>query len=394
MTDREALDAVRTILRDASQPFRKRGQAAITYIQNRIKSPPDFKPDRTALETVLAKLQGTGTWKSRVNKSLDIINAALLVPVEHFESVPAGANLQDVLRQAGEGAKLQLPSSLKLSGAVTPWPNQHLRGPCAITPAAGQDYGINGKTNEAAGCVYEDLQMSGFGRRALVPWEGSTVLRGSYNENGEMGIGVDGEGADLDWVILDHVETSRNGKAEWVGHGAAGYKFFHYRRSRVIEHTAIGNTGNGGWWDAECGDAEVHGGLYKDNQQKHLFFEKCGGNHPASYSYPGGQTLSQPRGVPYEGLWLVDGPTLQHSNYARDNGNGGVYMVASKNAIIKNIKASDNKMAVCVRNDEARMQDDHPGWKVTNVEIWDSTNDYGNDTVVIGTDVGSGVTRK
>jgi len=316
-----------------------------------------------------------------------------------FLVMPAGASPQAFLTSAGAGAKIQLPATLKLSGTLTPLPKQHLRGPCTITPATNLSIGINCKTKLAKETIFENLDMSGFGLRALVPWEGTVVKGGRYHHNGEMGIGCDTEGAIIEVITLDSIEVDHNGKDEFIGHGAAGVKFFHVNKTKLINVNSHDNTGNGLWWDAECGYADVIGGVVENNLKKGVFWEKCGGNHgdgwvnplPGAQKYAGG-------GVPYDGMLTVKGVRIQNNNRKPDGsvdsvqGNAGIYSAGSKNINISNCTFGGNTRAIIIRNDQDRLLDDHAGWVVSNVTIDDSSNKYNGDDVAIGNDV-TGVTR-
>lgn len=308
-------------------------------------------------------------------------------PPDNFEQVPAGANLQDVLRQAGPGAHLQLPAKLVLTGTVVPLDGQYLRGPCVITPAnPGIGLGFNCSSSGVEDVTWEKLDVSGFAKRGIQPFFGCTLKFVHTHHNGEMGVGFDGKGGDGTVFTMIDCETDHNGDVSLLGHGASGVKLFHVKRSKFVRLNTHENVGNGWWCDAECGYAEILGGGSWGNWRKAYFWEKCGGNHGAGVRNSDGQ--------PYDGMLTIDGVNARDNNKDGGTGHAGVYIVASKNAVVKNSTFGGNDgYGITVRNDPARVADDHPGWPVSNVEISDSTNTMNGDKVTIGSDVGNGVRR-
>ena len=333
------------------------------------KAASDLLACQTKLDSTTHELQTAQAALAQAQLDLKACQDAAKPPASDFQVVPLGANLQAVLKEAGTGAKLQLPATLKFAGTVTPLPGQHLRGPCVITPVnlgGPPGFGFNCKTNDAINTTFESLDVSGFGLRGLVPWYGSLIKGGHYHYNGEMGCGFDGEGAKQEACTYDGVEIDHNGKAEFLGHGASGIKHFHVWKTVVKNCHVYDNMGNNVWGDFNCGDFIVTDNTLTGALRKAVFYEKCG----ASGVRPGDPTWDAENGL------VVTGNTITGNGKEGGASDAGVAAISSKHVLIENnvFGNAGKHIGIYIRDDPNRLD---PG-------KWDGKIGFHPSDVVIG----------
>jgi hypothetical protein len=288
--------------------------------------------------------------------------------------VAATDDIGSAVSDAPPGARVCLAANAvyRVSSPLRPRTGQTIVGPAALVGEGlsdAQDV-VELKTGPGVGSVdvtLIDLDISGGGRNGVGCWIGTTVEGGRIHDNPKDGIGCDLEGNAGD-VVVDGVEIDHNGSVESLGWGAAGIKWFHADGVTVRNSSIHDNIGNGVWCDGNCGDLDVVDNVITGNTRKGVFYEKSGGSHI--------------RGVSYTGFATIRGNVIQRNNLeGSETAHAGISIIASRNVLVVGNTFGDNAdQAIHIRNDDARLHDDKPGFVVGNVTA--GANDLNGERIV------------
>ncbi|HSL10598.1 MAG TPA: right-handed parallel beta-helix repeat-containing protein, partial [Actinomycetota bacterium] len=227
--------------------------------------------------------------------------------------VPAGGDIQVAADEHGPGATICLTGSYVVAEPLRPHDGQRFVGPASIEAGPDVHTGFELKGDDSGIAVNAedvtliDLDVHGFGLRAVECWSGMTILGGTFHDNGRNGIGCGLEYGDGP-VVIDGAEIYENGTEEQLGRGSGGIKLarlgpggFTLRDSSVHD-----NLGNGVWCDVQCiGTFLIEGNTIEGNTRKGVLYEKSG----ASDEYIDGK--------------IVEGEALVRANTVTGNGAEG-----------------------------------------------------------------------
>jgi len=271
--------------------------------------------------------------------------------------VGTGANVQAAVDANPAGTAFCLRGTYKFAKPVVPKPGQSFVGPAAIVSAgSAMAFDLTNGGGGVSGVSFIDLDMSGFGVRAIECWTGMKVIRGRYHHNDRNAIGCG-----LDYarghVLIDGAEIDHNGSEDDLGQGSGGMKFARLGEDGLTVRNAYihDNLGNGVWCDVQCiGTFLIESNVVSSNSRKGVHYEKSG----ASDEYISGR--------------VVQGQAIIRGNIVTDNGwegrehaaDGGISAVSSRNMLIENnITSGNGRGGVFLRTD-GRLSGDKHGWQM------------------------------
>lgn len=293
-----------------------------------------------------------------------------------------GDSIQAAINDLGTQDVLTLDGAFKSQTVALSHPGMTLQaGPNgASIDFTGSTDGLRGKKTTATwweDITVKNIAVFGAARSGLVLGRGMTVIGGRFHHCGQNGITGNGDGVPGLNATVRGAEVDHNGATADLG-VAGGIKIFEWDGCTFDGVNIHENTGNGQWSDHDCANVKNLGSDIWGNTRRAIFWEKCG-RRTDPYDN------TKPYNVVYEGPLVVDGCHLH------DNGMDAIYAPASCNGIIKNtVFAGNGGAAIRIENDPNRMpplaynKPTEPGWFVEGWEVWDSTNTYNGQKVVVG----------
>jgi len=351
------------------------------------------------LSTANATIADLRQDKATLTKALDDANARIaqleadLAACQGDGSgttIKPGTSIQNAINDLQPGGLLTLDGAFKSTSSIAVNKNGMTlqAGPNgASIEFAGVQDGVRCKKANAdfswVDATIKNLQVFGATRSGLVLGRNTRVIGGRYHHNGEIGISGNGDGVRGINASVFGAELDNNGSAANLGHGSSGSKIFEFDGCTYEDCDIHHNVGNGQWSDHDSANVTVKNCRVHDNTRRGIFWEKCG-RRTDPYKN------TKPYNVVYEGPLLVDGCVL--TNNGTEAGSyqqiGGAACV---NLIVKNTTFADgNGIAIDIWNDPNRMPPiagapgaTEPGWFVEGCEVWDSTNTYNGERVVV-----------
>ena len=240
--------------------------------------------------------------------------------------VPPGADLQQAIDAAPEGARLCLSAwNYTTSAPIVPKHGQQIVGVArdqttVSTSQARIVFDVRGKMN----VTLADLSVTGaVGSKSCKPECGKGIRPGQYtvidnvraHHNFALGISAGGPG-----VVIRNSEIDHNGNPVLYGCCSGGVKGV---RSYLIENSYVHhNLGNGIWCDVGCSGPEwkVLDNVATDNTMGGIRYEISGQDTSA----------------------LIQGNTVQRNNLPGKGGRGGIEINASRNVVVEDNTLGDN----------------------------------------------------